>query len=133
MAKYGTRWEWIWQEQPLYTKYGKRINLTAQWDNTVFSYRWSNDGKQIYLIAPTQGTEQLFVVDVYGKDTTPKQLTKGIYDVGSIVGQSGNLLVVMRNDMNHAGEVYTINLKERKKGFLSLTQLSHFNDEAYKN
>ncbi len=113
-------------------KDGKRINLTAQWDNTVFSYRWSNDGKQIYLIAPTQGTEQLFVVDVYGKDTTPKQLTKGEFDVGSIVGQSGNLLVVMRNDMNRAGEVYTINLKERKKGFLSLTQLSHFNDEAYR-
>ena len=112
-------------------KDGKRINLTAQWDNTVFSYRWSNDGKQIYLIAPTQGTEQLFVIDVYGKDTTPKQLTKGVYDVGSIVGQSGNLLVIMRNDMNHASEVYTINLKEKKKGFLSLTQLSHFNDEAY--
>ena len=113
-------------------KDGKRINLTAQWDNTVFSYRWSNDGKQIYLIAPTQGTEQLFVIDVYGKDTTPKQLTKGVYDVGSIVGQSGNLLVIMRNDMNHASEVYTINLKEKKKGFLSLTQLSHFNDEAYR-
>ena len=113
-------------------KDGKRINLTAQWDNTVFSYRWSNDGKHIYLIAPTQGTEQLFVIDVYGKDTTPKQLTKGVYDVGSIVGQSGNLLVIMRNDMNHAGEVYIINLKEKKKGFLSLTQLSHFNDEAYR-
>lgn len=113
-------------------KDGKRINLTTQWDNTVFSYRWSNDGKQIYLIAPTQGTEQLFVVDVYSKDTTPKQLTKGVFDVGSIVGQSGNLLVVMRNDMNRAGEVYTINLKERKKGFFFLTQLSHFNDEAYR-
>ena len=112
-------------------KDGKRINLTAQWDNTIFSYRWSNDGKQIYLIAPTQGTEQLFVIDVYSKDTTPKQLTKGVFDVSSIIGESGNLLVVMRNDMNHAGEVYTINLKERKKGFLSLTQLSHFNDEAY--
>ena len=115
-------------------KDGKRINLTAQWDNTVFSYRWSNDGKQIYLIAPTQGTEQLFVVDVYGKDTTPKQLTKGIYDVGSIVGQSGNLLVVMRNDMNRAGEVYTINLKEKKKlPYYTMQQLSHFNDEAYKS
>ena len=113
-------------------KDNKRINLTAQWDNTVFSYRWSNDGRRIYLIAPTQGTEQLFVVDVYSKDTTPKQLTKGVFDVSSIVGESGNLLVVMRNDMNHAGEVYTINIKEKKKGFLSLTQLSHFNDEAYK-
>ena len=115
-------------------KDGKRINLTAQWDNTVFSYRWSNDGKQIYLIAPTQGTEQLFVIDVYGKDTTPKQLTKGVYDVGSIVGQSGDLLVVMRNDMNRAAEVFTINLKEKKKlPYYTMQQLSHFNDEAYKS
>ena len=115
-------------------KDGKRTNLSAQWDNTVFSYRWSNDGKQIYLIAPTQGTEQLFVVDVYGKDTTPKQLTKGIYDVDSIVGQSGNLLVVMRNDMNRAAEVFTINLKEKKKlPYYTMVQLSHFNDEAYKS
>ena len=115
-------------------KDGKRINLTAQWDNTVFSYRWGNDGKQIYLIAPTQGTEQLFVIDVYGKDTTPKQLTKGVYDVGSIVGQSGDLLVVMRNDMNRAAEVFTINLKEKKKlPYYTMQQLSHFNDEAYKS
>lgn len=115
-------------------KDGKRINLTAQWDNTIFSYRWSNDGKQIYLIAPTQGTEQLFVVDVYGKDTTPQQLTKGIYDVNQIVGQSGDKLVVVRTTMNHAAEVFTINLKEKKKlPYYTMQQLSHFNDEAYKS
>ena len=115
-------------------KDGKRINLTAQWDNTIFSYRWSNDGKQIYLIAPTQGTEQLFVVDVYGKDTTPQQLTKGVYDVNQIVGQSGDKLVVVRTTMNHAAEVFTINLKEKKKlPYYTMQQLSHFNDEAYKS
>ena len=115
-------------------KDGKRINLTAQWDNTIFSYRWSNDGKQIYLIAPTQGTEQLFVVDVYGKDTTPQQLTKGVYDVNQIVGQSGAQLVVVRTTMNHAAEVFTINLKEKKKlPYYTMQQLSHFNDEAYKS
>ena len=115
-------------------KDGKRINLTTQWDNTIFSYRWSNDGKQIYLIAPTQGTEQLFVVDVYGKDTTPQQLTKGVYDVNQIVGQSGDKLVVVRTTMNHAAEVFTINLKEKKKlPYYTMQQLSHFNDEAYKS
>ena len=115
-------------------KDGKRINLTAQWDNTIFSYRWSNDGKQIYLIAPTQGTEQLFVVDVYGKDTTPQQLTKGVYDVNQIVGQSGDKLIVVRTTMNHAAEVFTINLKEKKKlPYYTMQQLSHFNDEAYKS
>ena len=114
-------------------KDNKRINLTAQWDNTVFSYRWSNDGKLIYLIAPTQGTEQLFVVDVFGKDTTPRQLTQGVFDINGIVGQAGNLLIVTRTDMNHAAELFTINLKEKKKkGYATLTQLSHFNDEAYK-
>ena len=115
-------------------KDGKRINLTAQWDNTIFSYRWSNDGKQIYLIAPTQGTEQLFAVDVYGKNTTPQQLTKGVYDVNQIVGQSGAQLVVVRTTMNHAAEVFTINLKEKKKlPYYTMQQLSHFNDEAYKS
>jgi len=34
--------------------------------------------------------------------------------------------------MNHAAELYTISLKEKKKEYLSLTQLSHFNDEQYK-
>ena len=106
-------------------KDGKRINLTANWDNTVFSYRWSNDGKQIYLIAATQGTEQVFVVAPFSKDTTPRQLTQGVFDVNSIVGQAGDQLVVMRTDMNHAAELYTINLKE-KKGRITLSQLSHF-------
>lgn len=112
-------------------KDGKRINLTANWDNTVFSYRWSNDGKQIYLIAATQGTEQVFVVAPFSKDTSPRQLTQGVFDVNSIVGQAGDQLVVMRTDMNHAAELYTINLKE-KKGRITLSQLSHFNDELYK-
>ena len=112
-------------------KDGKRINLTANWDNTVFSYRWSNDGKQIYLIAATQGTEQVFVIAPFSKDSTPRQLTQGVFDVNSIVGQAGDQLVVMRTDMNHAAELYTINLKE-KKGRITLSQLSHFNDELYK-
>ena len=108
-------------------KDGKRINLTANWDNTVFSYRWSNDGKQIYLIAATQGTEQVFVIAPFSKDTTPRQLTQGVFDVNSIVGQAGDQLVVMRTDMNHAAELYTINLKE-KKGRIKLSHLSNFND-----
>ena len=32
---------------------GQKINLTATWDNTVFSYLWSDDGKKIYFIAAT--------------------------------------------------------------------------------
>ena len=39
------------------------------------------------------------------------QITDGIFDVNGIVGQSGNELVVSRTDMNHAAELYVVNLK----------------------
>ena len=111
---------------------GQKINLTADWDNTVFSYLWSDDGKKIYFIAATNGTQQLFEIEPFAKKPTVKQLTKGIFDINNIIGQSGDLLVVTRNDMNRAPEIYTVNLKGRKAP-LEVKQLSHINDYLYKN
>ena len=117
----------------LYILYnGQKINLTADWDNTVFSYLWSDDGKKIYFIAATNGTQQLFEIEPFAKKPTVKQLTKGIFDINNIIGQSGDLLVVTRNDMNRAPEIYTVNLKGRKAP-LDVKQLSHINDYLYKN
>jgi len=56
----------------------------------------------------------------------PRQLTDGQFDVRGIFGQSGNTLVVGRGDMNHATELYTVDLKRR-----SMTQLTHANDKLY--
>jgi dipeptidyl aminopeptidase/acylaminoacyl peptidase len=55
-----------------------------------------------------------------------KQVTKGDFDITAIAGQAGNTLVVARNDMNHATELYTVNLLNGQ-----MTQLSHVNDAAY--
>ena len=110
----------------------KKINITKNWDNTVFSYIWSNDGKKIYFIAATNGTQQLFEIEPFAKNPFPKQLTKGIFDIGHILGQSGNLLVVSRNDMNRAAEIYTVDITG-KKAPLEVKQLSHINDNLYKN
>lgn len=110
----------------------KKINITKNWDNTVFSYIWSNDGKKIYFIAATNGTQQLFEIEPFAKNPFPKQLTKGIFDIGHILGQSGNLLVVSRNDMNRAAEIYTVDITG-KKAPLEVKQLSHINDDLYKN
>ncbi len=38
---------------------GKDINLTKDWDGTVNSFNWSNDGKKIYFVAPVLGTVQI--------------------------------------------------------------------------
>ena len=111
---------------------GKRINITATWDNTVFSYIWSNDGRKIYLTAAIDGTQQIFEIEPFAKNPFPKQITKGIFDINDIIGQSGDLLIVSRTDMNRATELYTVNLRGRKSN-LEVKQLSHVNDDLYKN
>ncbi|SHJ72480.1 Dipeptidyl aminopeptidase/acylaminoacyl peptidase [Reichenbachiella agariperforans] len=108
---------------------GAKYNLTEHWDGTVSSFLWGEKGKNIFFVAPVDGTKQLFVVDFPGsarKMPTVRQLTKGQFDVVNIVGQSGSTLIVGRSDMNHATELYRVNLKNAK-----FTQLTHVNDEVY--
>lgn len=105
------------------------INLTQQWDGTVQHFKWSNDGKKIFFIAAVDGTLQLFEVDYPGftkKNPVVKQVTKGEFDITGFVGQSGNTMVVTRTDMNHATELYTVNLTTAQ-----VTQLTHVNDALY--
>ncbi len=113
---------------------GTEVNLTEQWDGTVNEFIFSNDGKKIFFTAPVGGTVQVFVIPVPApgkansleKTGLPKQLTNGDFDIRGIVGQSGNTLVVGRGDMNHATELYTLDLK---KG--DMMQLTHANDDLY--
>ena len=109
-------------------RFGKK-NLTENWDGTVDSFRWSDDGKLIYFVAPVGGEKHLFVVDYPGKSKKQpvvRQITKGQFDVTGIVGQSGKTLVVSRTDMNHAKELYTVNLSDGR-----MAQLTHVNDKVY--
>jgi len=104
-------------------------NLTAQWDGTVNHFKWSVDGKKIFFNAAVEGTIQLFEVDYPGlskKAPVVKQITKGDFDITGMVGQVGNTMVVTRTDMNHAAEIYTVDLKTAQ-----LKQLSFVNDAAY--
>ncbi|WP_374164765.1 prolyl oligopeptidase family serine peptidase [Arcticibacter sp. MXS-1] len=94
----------------------KTHNLTKDWDGTVASWRWSNDGSKIYFVAATKGTEQLF--EISGLSDLNKfsaknirQVTKGQFDINGIVGQAGGQLIVTRTDMNHAAELYKVDLK----------------------
>ena len=106
---------------------GKKNNITEAWDGTVDSFRWSNDAKTIYFVAPVLGTKQMFSVDPFKKGAPQiKQITEGQFDITGLVGESGNTMVVTRTDMNHAAEIYTVDLKSGK-----MTQLTHINDEFY--
>ncbi len=107
----------------------KPVNLTAAWDGTVNGFQWSNDGSVIYYNAPVGGTVQLFSIKIpksAEKIPTPVQVTNGQFDVNGIVGHSKNTMIVSRRDMNHAPELYSVNLKNG-----DMSQLTHANDKTY--
>ncbi|MBT8318185.1 MAG: S9 family peptidase [Lutibacter sp.] len=108
---------------------GNSINLTSNWDGTVNSFIWEDKGTKIYFVAPTGGTVQLFEIEVptsKEKISGPKQITNGQFDVSGIVGQTKNTLIASRRDMNHAVELYSVNLNNGE-----MKQLTHANDAIY--
>lgn len=109
----------------------RKVNLTANWDGTVYGFIWSDDESKIYFNAPVGGTVHVFEVDVphRGKAlATPKQISEGQFDVNGIIAQSGDNLIVYRRDMNHATEIYSMNISSG-----AIKQLSHANDEIYQD
>jgi dipeptidyl aminopeptidase/acylaminoacyl peptidase len=105
------------------------LNLTENWDNTVREFHWSNDGTTIYFTAAVKGTVHLFELKVpKGKalPQSPRQITKGQFDVRGIVGHVKGTMIVARGDMNQATEIYSVDLKSGK-----MTQLTHENDALY--
>ena len=106
-----------------------QLNLTKHWDGTVNSYLWKEDGSGIYFNAPIDGTTQLFEVDYPGKSKkmpTVKQITQGDHDINGLIGISGKKMIVTRTDMNHAAEIFTLDVTNGE-----MNQLTHVNDDIY--
>ncbi|HXS35665.1 MAG TPA: S9 family peptidase [Flavipsychrobacter sp.] len=109
-----------------------KINVTDDWDGTVESFKWSNNGNKIFFTAPWRGTVQLFEVNIPAKLVSKKskleirQVTDGKFDVTGIVGDAGNELVVSRTDMNHASELFAVNTSNG-----DMRALTHENDGVY--
>jgi len=106
------------------------VNLTGHRDDIhALGFRWAEDGRHIYFWAPINGTIQLFEVDYTGatqKIPDIRQITNGDFDVTGVLAQSGNKLVVSRTDMNHATELYTVDIADGNS-----KQLTHVNDSIY--
>lgn len=102
-------------------------NLTEHWDENVASFTWSSDNQKIYFIAPFHGTEQLFEINNFLiSEPAIRPITKGQFDITSIVGEVNESLIVTRTDMNHATEIYSVNISNG-----NMSQITHVNDRAY--
>lgn len=107
------------------------LNITKHWDGTVQGYKWNNDGTKIYFNAPVGGTIQLFEVDVNFKAKKMpaiKQITKGDFDIADVKEIVGNKAIVTKTDINHAAEIYVVDLKSG-----TLTQLTNENKDIFEN
>ncbi len=108
---------------------GVTQNLTANWDGTVASFIWADNGKELYFNAPVDGTIQLFKVNYPGKKRIApvvEQISKGQFDVTGIIAQVGDKLLVTRTDMNHASEIFAFDYKAG-----TFEQLTFVNTELY--
>src|SRR5690606_25827393 len=105
---------------------GKRINLTEAWEGTVNSFVCCKDGSKVYFTTPTRGTVQLFAVHLSRRKKVVshvQQISDGAFDIGAIVGETEEGLVVTSTTMTRAAEVYLYHLKKR-----SLAAITHVND-----
>ena len=117
--------------------------VTTNFDESVNGFLFSkNSANKIYFTAYTDGTEQIYSVDfgmpapnVRLRKPEINQITKGDFDVNGMIGEVNvgngkNLtiakMIVSRTDMNHAVELYLVNLNDG-----SMQQLTHVNDAIY--
>lgn len=107
-----------------------QVNLTQNWDETVASFIWSNDGKKIFFLAVQNAERHIFEITL-PKNLAPvdakdiRKITSGPYNYTSLL-QAGNSIIAGRQDMNHATELYTVDIRTG-----NATQLTHANDELY--
>lgn len=106
-------------------KSGKTINLTAGWDDSVSGdVLWGADSKTIYFTAAYRGTKQLFSLD--SKSAKVQQITKGDFDVNEIFTDNKTSVLVGRTDVNHATELFSVNLKNGE-----MKQVTEVNKDTY--
>ena len=101
-----------------------KTNLTAHWDGTVDSFLWSEDSLKVYFIAPIDGTKQLFEITL--TNPQPIQITDGDFDITKIVGFHNTQIIVCREDINHASEIFSYDLAEK-----NWIQITNINTKVY--
>lgn len=83
----------------------ERRDFTDGWDQSVESFVWSKDDKNIYLISVWHAEAQIYNADIAAKTITP--ITKGQHDYEA-VQLAGDRLIGTRHSMQMPNELYSI-------------------------
>jgi dipeptidyl aminopeptidase/acylaminoacyl peptidase len=104
---------------------GTKTYLTEGFDQNVEQYDWASNSQDIYFASGIKGTEQVYKINVAGKQIT--QLTKGIHNY-VFTQKRGDVLVGEKMSMSMAPEFFTINETTGEE-----TQLTKTNEHIYRH
>jgi len=102
---------------------GRKWNVTEAFDSNVDDYIWADDKDYFYFIGSWQGCMSLFTVDFEG-NVLP--VNTEACDYNSLALGSNRRLIVTRQSMRFATEIYSVDVK---RGLAE--KLSHENDHIF--
>lgn len=102
---------------------GQVAELSKDYDNNVETYEWSKDGKTVYFLSSTQGTRQLFELNV--QTLAISQITDGQWNINWMGRGANQEWILQRTQMNRAAELYRLDSRGAMEPF------THINDEIY--
>lgn len=102
---------------------GKQLELTKNYPETVNSFIFSPDGKDVQFLSPTKATVQFFSITIPKKIKASSKvfyrpITTGDHNYTSLFS-SDHAIFGTRQDMNRANEVYRVDLVTGKTDMLS--------------
>ena len=105
-------------------KSGDVTNLTKDWDRSVSSYAFSQDGKALYVTGNNIGKKSLWEFDIASK--TPKLLTHKGYVGGVSVGNEQ--LIYQYDDLKRPADLYRLDIASKES-----QQITHVNKAKLDN
>ncbi|BDD09647.1 peptidase S9 [Fulvitalea axinellae] len=109
----------------------QKSKLTGDYDETVSSFIWKNDGKGLYFLAGVNATYQLFEAKFPRKGyqeftaSNIRQITEGDHNYKSL-HQAGKSLIGLKQNMSMSNELFKVDIKKGKE-----TQLTFINKHIY--
>lgn len=102
---------------------GKKTYVTEEFQSGVDAFCWAPDNKTMYFTGVWHGTSMIHSTNLNGE---VKQITDGMYDYASVAMLNEGQLLTTRHSIEHADELYTVTLADKK-----IAQISHENDHIF--
>ena len=91
---------------------GEKTDLTADWDYHVDDFVWTPDGKGLFFIAPKDGTQPMFRMNIADKAITV--VNDDVCDYKNIVPVSDTSVITLRHSLLRANEIWMLSENEAK-------------------